>query len=70
MKTKITYTRRKLGTKSQIKDLTENQAEHDLIYYCKCPESNCNDDYLSETGRTIIERTADHYGKDKQSHLL
>ena len=33
VKTRITYTGRKLGTKFQIKDLTKNQHEHDLIYY-------------------------------------
>ena len=70
VKTRITYTGRKLGTKFQIKDLTKNQHEHDLIYYSKCPETNCDKDYLSETGRRIIERAADHCGKDKQSHLL
>ena len=70
VKTRITYTGRELGTKFQIKDLTKNQHEHDLIYYSKCPEPNCNKDYLGETGRGIIKRTANHCGKDKQSHLL
>ena len=70
VKTRITYTGRKLVTKFQIKDLTKNQHEHDLIYYSKCPETNCDKDYLSETGRRLIERAADHCGKDKQSHLL
>ena len=70
VKTRITYTGRKLGTKFQIKDLTKNQHEHDLIYYNKCPEPNCDKDYLRETGSRIIERAADHCGKDKQSHLL
>ena len=70
VKTRITYTGRKLGTKFQIKDRTKNQHEHDLIYYSKCPEPNCDKDYLGETGRRIIERAADHSGKDKQSHLL
>ena len=28
------------------------------------------EDYLDETGRRIIERSADHCGKYKQSHLL
>ena len=70
VRTRITYTGRKLGTKFQIKDLTKNQHEHDLIYYSKCPEPNCDKDYLGETGRTIIERAADHCGKDKQSQLL
>ena len=69
VKTRITYTSRKLDTKFQINNLTKNPYEHDLIYYNKCPELNCNKDYLGET-RLIIERTADHCGKDKQSHLL
>ena len=70
MKTRNTYTGRKLGSKLQIKDLTKNQHEHDLVYYSKCLERNCNENYLGETGRIIIESTADHCGKDKQSHLL
>ena len=70
VKTGITYTGRKLGTKFQIKDLTRNQHENDLIYYSKCLKTNCNEDYLGETGRRIIQRTADHCRKDKQSHLL
>ena len=70
VKTRITYTGRNLGTKFQIKDLTKNQHEHDLIYYSKCPEPNFDKNYLDETGRRIIERAADHPGKDKKSHLL
>ena len=70
VKSSITYTDRKLGTTFQIEDFTKNQQEHDLIYYSKCPEPNCDKDYLGETGRIIIERAADHCGKDKQSHLL
>ena len=31
VKTRITYTGRKRGTKFQIKDLTKNQHKHDLI---------------------------------------
>ena len=70
VKTWITYTGRKFGSKFQIKDLTKNQHKHDLIYYSKCPEPICDKDYLGETGRRIIERAADHCRKDKQSHLL
>ena len=54
----------------QIKDKTKDQHKHDLIYYSKCPEPTCNEDYLSETGRRNIKRSADYCGKDKQSHLL
>ena len=69
VKTRITYTGRKLGTKFQIKDRTKNQHEHDLIYYSKCPKPNCDKDYLGETGRRIIERAADHSGKDNLTYL-
>ena len=62
MKTRITYCGGKLGTKFQIKDLTKNQDEYNLIYYSKCPEPNCNEDYLGETGTRIIERTVDNCG--------
>ena len=70
VKTRITYNGRKLGSKFQIKDLTKNQHQHDLIYFSTCTEPNCDKDYLGETGGRIIERAADHCGKDKQSHLL
>ena len=40
------------------------------MYYSKCPEPNFDKDYLDETGGRRIERAADHYGKDNQSHLL
>ena len=38
--------------------------------YAKCPEPSCTNGYLGETCRRIIEQTAGHTGKDKQSHLL
>ena len=70
VKTRVTYTGKKLGTKFQIKDNTSDQHKHDLVYYSKCPEPTCKEDYLGETGRRIIERSGDYCGKDKQSHLL
>ena len=54
----------------QIKDKTKDEHKHDLVYYSKCPEPTCNEDYLGETGKRIIERSVDHCGKEKQSHLL
>ena len=32
-------------------------------------EPNCDNDYLGETGR-IIQSAADHFERDKRSHLL
>ena len=52
------------------KDPTKNQHERDLIYFSKCPKPSYNEDYLSKIGRRIDKRTADHCGKDKQSHLF
>ena len=54
----------------QNEDKTKDQHKRDLVYYSKCPELTSNEDYLGETGRTVIERSADHCGKDKQSHQL
>ena len=68
--TRITYTGHKLNTRFQMKDKTAQIHKHDLVYYVKCPDQSCNQDYLGETGRIIIERTADHSGKDKHSHLF
>ena len=70
VKTRVIYTDKKLGTKFQIKDKTKDQQKHYLIYYSNCSEQTCKEDYLEETGRRIIERSAGHSDKDKQSHLL
>ena len=70
VKTRITYTGQKLNSRFQIKDKINEKHKHDLIYYTKCPEEFCTEDYLGETGHRIIERVADHAGNDRQSHLL
>ena len=46
MKTRIMYTGTKLGTKFQIKDVTKNQHEYDLMHDSKYSEPDCNEDYL------------------------
>ena len=70
LKNKICKYSQTLGTKFQVKDKTIDQHKHDLVYYSKCPEPTFNDNYLGETRRRTIERSADHCSKDKQSHLL
>ena len=32
------------------KDKTINKHKHDFIYYEKCPELSCTEDYLGEVG--------------------
>ena len=51
--TRITYTGHKLNTRFQMKDKTAQIHKHDLVYYVKCPDQSCNQDYLGETGRRI-----------------
>ena len=43
---------------------------HDLIHYQRFTEPTCTNDYVGETCRRIIKRTADQAGIDKQSHWL
>ena len=69
VKSCITYPGQKLN-RFQIKDKINKKHKHNLIYYTKCPEVFCTEDYLGETGCRIIGWVADHTGKDKQSHLL
>ena len=59
VKTRVAYTGQKFGTKFQIKDKTKDQHKNDIVYYSKCLEPTCNDDYLGKTGRRIIEKSAD-----------
>ena len=68
--TRITYTRHKLNTRFQIKNKTAQNHKNDLVYNVKCPDQSCNQDYLGETSRRIIKRTAEHSSKDKHSHLF
>ena len=56
--------------KSSRLKIKKDQHKHDFVYFSKCLEPTCNEDYLGETGRRIIERSADHCDKDKQLHLL
>ena len=67
---RITYTGYKLNTRFQIKDKTAHLHKHDLVYYVKCPDQSCNQNYLGKTGRRITESAADHSGKDNHSHLF
>ena len=53
-----------------IKDKTNFEHQHDVIYHVECPVTSCKDDYIGETGRRIEERIKDHNGRDHASHIL
>ena len=70
MKTMVTYQWTKISTKFNIKDQTKIQLQNNMVYYGKCPNINCKNDCVGETGRRSIERIIDHNKRDKKSHLL
>ena len=69
-KTCAAYSGIKFSSKFQLKDQTKRDHQHDVVYYEKCLEEQCTEDYTGETGRRLIERVKDHSGKDSKSHLF
>ena len=66
---RIAFTGRKAGTSFQIKNKTEMKHNHDIAYYNECPEEQCKEDCIGETGRRISERIIDHAGRDSKSYI-
>ena len=66
----VTYQSKKLSSKFKVKDKTEFYHQSNLVYYGKCPNQTCTEDYIGETGRRIKERTIHHNKRDKNSHIL
>ena len=44
--------------------------KRDIIYLATCPEDNCPENYIGESGRRISERIIDHNGRDRKSHIF
>ena len=51
----------------RMKDVTEFKHNHNIIYQGRCPEIDCYDYYLGETGRRISESVLDHGQRDQNS---
>ena len=66
----LTFKSTKMSSCSNIKNKTDFEHNHDLIYHTKCPEPTCIDDYVGESARRIIERLKDHNGRDHISHVF
>ena len=66
----VFYTGKKLGTCFNMKDKTVFNHENDIVYYAKCPEEYCPHDYVSESGRRVLERMKDHNGRGTSSHVF
>ena len=68
--TQLVHTIRKLSTCFQIKDKSQFDHQHDLMYHAKCPSEFCDKYYIGESGRRITKRAKDHNGRDHKSHIL
>ena len=66
----IAYSGTKLSSRFQLKDQTNKDHQHDVIYYRKCPKEQCTKDYTGETGRRLIERVKDRSGNDLRFNLF
>ena len=66
----VTYQSKKLVSKFPVKDKIDFQHQNNVVYYGKCPNPNCKDDYIGETDRRVIERVIDHNKRDEKSHML
>ena len=48
--TRVTYSGTRLSSKfTKIKDKTVKEHQYDIVYYVKCPENQCSEDYTEET---------------------
>ena len=66
----IIYAGTKLSSQlNNIKDPTPFEEQHDLIYHSVCNDDNCNDDYIGEIARRLMERVKDHNGRDIQLNI-
>ena len=70
VKTMVTNLSKKLASKFPVKDKIEFQHQNNLVYYGKCQNPSCKEDYIGETDRIVIERIIDHNKRDKKSHML
>ena len=56
VKANIGFTGKKLSTCFQIKEQTKFEHKYDIIYFATCPEDNCSENYIKESGRRISEK--------------
>ena len=66
----IAFKGKKLHAYFRIKGTVSFEHKLDHFYPGKHPASNCNNDYIGETGQYLLERIRDHDGRDINSHLL
>ena len=68
-KIEVAFKSNKLSSCLKVKDKTDFEHNHDLIYHAKCPEPTCINDYAGESARRITARIKDHNGRDHTSQV-
>ena len=59
-KIEVAFKSTKLRSCFNVKDKTDFEHNHDLIYHAKFPEPTCIGDYVGESARQITEAIKDH----------
>ena len=67
---RIVLTGTKLSSQFNIKDDTNKQHKHDLVYFSRFSLTDCTDSYIGETARRLSERVMDHAGRDTKSRIV
>ena len=67
VKPRTVYNSRKLSSFFSLKDKTDEQHKHNLVYAFQCGE--CDRNYIGETGRRIGKRIDEHLTTDNKSHV-
>ena len=63
-KIEVAFISTKLSSWFNVKFKIDFDHNHDLIYYAKCPESTCIDDYVVDSPRQITETIKYQNGRD------
>ena len=74
IKCRVVQTGTKLSRNFNVKDKVDGKHLSNLIYRRDCKNKKCKErkqgDYIGETARRKVVRTAEHGGKDKQSWIF
>ena len=61
----------RLSDKFNIKTKTVIKHQHDITHYMKCPEKNCNENYVGGNRLQTVRKTViDHTDLDKNSDIF
>ena len=60
----------KLSSQFNIKNNTNNQDKHDLVYFSRFPSTIFTDSYIGETAQRLSKRVVDHADRNRKLHIV